>query len=69
MLVSDDPQSSRRVFDDTLVLHNARPEDSGVYQCDASNSHGGVLANINIMVMSEYYCKTVALHWQPGQSY
>ncbi|XP_041801403.1 neural cell adhesion molecule L1-like protein isoform X2 [Chelmon rostratus] len=51
-LFRDDPQSSRRVFDDTLVLHNARPEDSGVYQCDASNSHGGVLANINIMVMN-----------------
>uniref|UniRef100_A0A3Q3WKL4 Cell adhesion molecule L1-like b n=1 Tax=Mola mola TaxID=94237 RepID=A0A3Q3WKL4_MOLML len=51
-LFRDDPQSNRRVLDDTLVLHNARPEDSAVYQCDAFNSHGSLLANINIMVMN-----------------
>ncbi|XP_027144719.1 cell adhesion molecule L1-like a isoform X2 [Larimichthys crocea] len=51
-LFRDDPQSNRRVLDDTVVLHNARPEDSAIYQCDASNSHGSILANINIMVMN-----------------
>nr|XP_046252803.1 neural cell adhesion molecule L1-like protein isoform X3 [Scatophagus argus] len=51
-LFRDDPQNNRRVLDDTVVLHNARPEDSAVYQCDASNSHGSLLANINIMVMN-----------------
>lgn len=54
VLLSDDPQNNRRVLDDTVVLHNARPEDSAVYQCVASNSHGSLLANINIMVMSGY---------------
>lgn len=51
-LLSDDPENNRQVLDDTVVLHNATAEDSGVYQCEASNSHGSLLANINIMVMS-----------------
>uniref|UniRef100_A0A8C4IP73 Neural cell adhesion molecule L1-like protein n=1 Tax=Dicentrarchus labrax TaxID=13489 RepID=A0A8C4IP73_DICLA len=46
-------QTSTSMLDDTLIIHNARPEDSAVYQCDASNSHGSLLANINIMIMSE----------------
>ncbi|KAM6924398.1 neural cell adhesion molecule L1-like protein [Xenentodon cancila] len=51
-LFGDDPETNRRVLDDTLVLHNARREDSGVYQCEASNNHGSVLANVNIMVIN-----------------
>uniref|UniRef100_A0A8C4IM08 Neural cell adhesion molecule L1-like protein n=2 Tax=Dicentrarchus labrax TaxID=13489 RepID=A0A8C4IM08_DICLA len=51
-LFRDDSQKNSRVLDDTLIIHNARPEDSAVYQCDASNSHGSLLANINIMIMN-----------------
>ncbi|XP_073326585.1 cell adhesion molecule L1-like a isoform X2 [Pagrus major] len=49
-LFRDDPDNNRRVLDDTVVIHNATPEDSAIYQCDASNIHGSILANINIMV-------------------
>lgn len=52
VLLSDDPENNRRVLDDTVVLHSATQQDTAVYQCEASNSHGSILANLNIMVMS-----------------
>ncbi|KAJ8016581.1 hypothetical protein DPEC_G00008720 [Dallia pectoralis] len=48
----DDNSTHRRVFDDTLMFHRAKPEDSGVYQCEASNRHGTIMANVNIMIMN-----------------
>uniref|UniRef100_A0A3Q3E8P4 Cell adhesion molecule L1-like b n=1 Tax=Hippocampus comes TaxID=109280 RepID=A0A3Q3E8P4_HIPCM len=51
-IFEDNPLNNKRVLDDTLVLHNATPDDSGVYQCEAANRHGVVLGNINIMVMN-----------------
>ncbi|KAM7423164.1 hypothetical protein PAMA_010948 [Pampus argenteus] len=45
------PAANRKVFDDTIVLHNAKASDSAVYQCEASNRHGTILSNANIMIM------------------
>uniref|UniRef100_A0A8C3ALV6 Cell adhesion molecule L1-like b n=1 Tax=Cyclopterus lumpus TaxID=8103 RepID=A0A8C3ALV6_CYCLU len=39
------PAANRKVFDDTIVLHNAKASDSAVYQCEASNKHGTLLSN------------------------
>ncbi|CAL8369397.1 unnamed protein product [Lota lota] len=39
------------VLDDTLLLLDAGPEDSAVYQCEASNRHGRLLANANVLVL------------------
>uniref|UniRef100_A0A3Q4GF18 Cell adhesion molecule-related/down-regulated by oncogenes n=1 Tax=Neolamprologus brichardi TaxID=32507 RepID=A0A3Q4GF18_NEOBR len=47
-----DPDKRMQVFDDTVILFNAKAEDSGVYQCEASNRHGNILANVNIMIMN-----------------
>ncbi|XP_055079141.1 neural cell adhesion molecule L1-like protein isoform X2 [Periophthalmus magnuspinnatus] len=47
-----DPEQKKRVIEDTVVLHNAGPEDTAVYQCEASNTHGTLLANVNILVMN-----------------
>ncbi|XP_040049703.2 cell adhesion molecule L1-like a isoform X4 [Gasterosteus aculeatus] len=44
--------NNKQVFDDTLVFLNAGAQDSAVYQCEASNTHGSILANVNVMVMN-----------------
>uniref|UniRef100_A0A3P8ZFW9 protein-tyrosine-phosphatase n=1 Tax=Esox lucius TaxID=8010 RepID=A0A3P8ZFW9_ESOLU len=40
-------------FDNAIVLHNAKSANSAVYQCEASNRHGTLLANANIMIMNQ----------------
>lgn len=50
---ADSPSPNRRVLGDTIVLHNTKASDSAVYQCEASNRHGTLLSNANIMIMSK----------------
>uniref|UniRef100_A0A674NBW4 Neural cell adhesion molecule L1-like protein n=1 Tax=Takifugu rubripes TaxID=31033 RepID=A0A674NBW4_TAKRU len=50
--VNDSPSPNRRVLGDTIVLHNTKASDSAVYQCEASNRHGTLLSNANIMIMN-----------------
>jgi len=38
-----------------VVLLDVEPGDSGVYQCEASNRHGRLLANTNLMVLGEQH--------------
>uniref|UniRef100_A0A8C2PQD2 Cell adhesion molecule L1-like b n=1 Tax=Cyprinus carpio TaxID=7962 RepID=A0A8C2PQD2_CYPCA len=38
--------------DGTISIHNAKPENSAVYQCEATNRHGTILVNANIMIMN-----------------
>lgn len=59
---ADSPAPNRRVLGDTIVLHNTKPSDSAVYQCEASNRHGTLLSNANIMIMSK--CDYLWLHFQ-----
>ncbi|XP_027002562.2 neural cell adhesion molecule L1-like protein isoform X7 [Tachysurus fulvidraco] len=50
--LSEVPATNRKVYDDTIMIHNASPSDSAVYQCEASNRHGTLLANANIIIMN-----------------
>ncbi|TSM36162.1 Neural cell adhesion molecule L1-like protein [Bagarius yarrelli] len=50
--LSEVPVTNRKVYDDTIMIHNARPSDSAVYQCEASNRHGTLLTNANIIIMN-----------------
>uniref|UniRef100_A0A1A8Q422 Neural cell adhesion molecule L1-like protein n=1 Tax=Nothobranchius rachovii TaxID=451742 RepID=A0A1A8Q422_9TELE len=48
--LKDSPAANRRIFDDTIIIRNAKASDSAVYQCEASNRHGSLLSNANIMI-------------------
>uniref|UniRef100_A0A8C2Q719 Cell adhesion molecule L1-like b n=1 Tax=Cyprinus carpio TaxID=7962 RepID=A0A8C2Q719_CYPCA len=51
--LNDVPTSNRKILKDgTISIHNAKPENSAVYQCEATNRHGTILANANIMIMN-----------------
>ncbi|TRY69801.1 hypothetical protein DNTS_000588, partial [Danionella cerebrum] len=47
------PTSNRKLLKDgSIIIHNANPQNSAVYQCEATNKHGSILANANIMIMN-----------------
>ncbi|XP_062401755.1 neural cell adhesion molecule L1-like protein isoform X2 [Sardina pilchardus] len=50
--LKDVPSVNRKVFEDKIILQGAGASDSAVYQCEASNKHGVILANANIMIMN-----------------
>ncbi|XP_038155797.1 neural cell adhesion molecule L1-like protein isoform X5 [Cyprinodon tularosa] len=51
-LLLESPAPNRKLLGDTIILHNAKASDSAVYQCEASNRHGTLLSNANIMIMN-----------------
>lgn len=48
------PNSNRQVLGDTILFHSVQIGSSAVYQCNASNEHGYLLANafVNILDMA-----------------
>ncbi|KAA0706861.1 Processed neural cell adhesion molecule [Triplophysa tibetana] len=50
--LDDFTSTNQQVLDDSVILHGAQKSDSAVYQCEASNRHGIIIANANILVMN-----------------
>ncbi|XP_051961372.1 neural cell adhesion molecule L1-like protein isoform X2 [Xyrauchen texanus] len=51
-LLDDFPSINLKVLDDSIIIHRAKLRDTAVYQCEASNKHGTLLANANVLVMN-----------------
>ncbi|XP_051516489.1 neural cell adhesion molecule L1-like protein isoform X2 [Myxocyprinus asiaticus] len=51
-LLDDFPSTNLKVLDDSIIIHRAELRDTAVYQCEASNKHGTLLANANVLVMN-----------------
>lgn len=53
LLVDAPEDRSRKVEDDTVILSNVQSGSSAVYQCNASNEFGYLLANAFVNVLGE----------------
>uniref|UniRef100_A0A671LIN8 Neural cell adhesion molecule L1-like protein n=1 Tax=Sinocyclocheilus anshuiensis TaxID=1608454 RepID=A0A671LIN8_9TELE len=51
--LDDFPSTNYKVLDDRIIILRAEQRDTAVYQCEASNRHGTLLVNANVLVMSE----------------
>lgn len=52
--IIDAPEDhSRKVDDDTVILSNVQSGSSAVYQCNASNEFGYLMANAFVNVLGE----------------
>ncbi|XP_067302752.1 cell adhesion molecule L1-like a isoform X3 [Pseudorasbora parva] len=44
--------TNHKMLDDRIIIVGAEQRDTAVYQCEASNKHGTLLANANVLVMN-----------------
>lgn len=52
-LIDSPKDTSRKVEDDTVILSDVQTGSSAVYQCNASNEFGYLLANAFVNVLGE----------------
>ncbi|XP_059396389.1 neural cell adhesion molecule L1-like protein [Carassius carassius] len=50
--LDDFPSTNYKVLDDRIIILRAEQRDTAVYQCEASNRHGTLLFNANVLVMN-----------------
>ena len=47
------PHPSRQMMGDTIIFRSVQVGSSAVYQCNASNQHGYLLANAFVSILGE----------------
>ncbi|XP_052450225.1 cell adhesion molecule L1-like a isoform X4 [Carassius gibelio] len=50
--LDDFPSTNYKMLDDRIIILGAEQKDTAVYQCEASNRHGTLLVNTNVLVMN-----------------
>lgn len=55
---------SRQVLGDTIIFRSVQIGSSAVYQCNASNQHGYLLANAFVSVLGETGREAALLRWE-----
>ncbi|XP_016392215.1 neural cell adhesion molecule L1-like protein [Sinocyclocheilus rhinocerous] len=50
--LDDFPSTNYKMLDDRIIILRAEQNDTAVYQCEASNKHGTLLVNTNVLVMN-----------------
>uniref|UniRef100_A0A8C1MLZ7 Neural cell adhesion molecule L1-like protein n=1 Tax=Cyprinus carpio TaxID=7962 RepID=A0A8C1MLZ7_CYPCA len=50
--LDDFPSTNYKMLDDRIIILRAEQKDTAVYQCEASNKHGTLLVNTNVLVMN-----------------
>lgn len=53
-LIDAPEDRSRKVDDDTVILSNVQSGSSAVYQCNASNEFGYLMANAFVNVLGKF---------------
>lgn len=53
-LSASTPQSNRQVSGETITFRSVSTENTAVYQCNASNEHGYLLANAFVNVLRKF---------------
>lgn len=52
------PNPNRQVLGDTILFHSVQIGSSAVYQCNASNEHGYLLANALVNILGKKRCQS-----------
>lgn len=52
------PNPNRQVLGDTILFHSVQIGSSAVYQCNASNEHGYLLANAFVNIVGKKRCQS-----------